>query len=530
MRALDDIMEKFHNNIPSAAAIAGGDEKGQQPVDTAASDRKKIVFMGGPLPAGAIRSAFRSRKKDYRLKFVPQAEAIDIARDETVMGLFMTAPLPGADWREFIKKLKFLNGQIPVIVLQEQEDESMALRALAEGAYDCAAMDRPGFEGRLPFMLEKAAARSAYDANRHWLESIVFENHTRWLAFFDAITDFIFMVDENDRILKINAALASAYGKHPKDVTGMRWQDFLGQELAAELKALKGKNGSQPAERKIKDDYYLVSVFPLRYEEQDLTIYFLKNITEMRRLKDQLFYSDKLASIGLLVSGVAHEINNPLTGIIAYTELLKMRVADEEQSVVAGKIMASAERCRKIVENLLTFSRQRTLAKSFESINDIIDRTVELRSYWLRLGGVEIVRDYGAVPAFFMDTQQMQQVLLNILINAEQAISDGGVEKGRIEFKTSFDADSRRMTVRITDNGPGIPEQIIDKIFDPFFTTKPVGIGTGLGLSISHGIIGEHGGSIRVERPAEGGCRFIIEVPQKQTEEIMKEQGKEGGR
>ncbi len=529
MSALDDIMEKFHNNIPAAAGTSAGG-KGQQVSDMAANDRKKIVFIGGPLPAADIKSAFRSRRKNYRLKFVPEAEAIDIARDETILGLFITAPLPGAGWREFIKKFKFLNGQIPVIVLQEREDETMALQALSEGAYDCVAMDWPGFAGRLPLVLEKAAARSAYDANRHWLESIVFENHTRWLAFFDAITDFIFMVDENERILKINAALASAYGKHPKDVTGMKWHDFLGYELAGELKALRSNNVSQPAERKIRDDYYLISVFPLRYEEQDLTIYFLKNITEMRRLKDQLFYSDKLASIGLLVSGVAHEINNPLTGIIAYTELLKMRATDEDQQTVAGKIMASAERCRKIVENLLTFSRQRTLAKSFESINDIIDRTVELRSYWLRMGGVEIVRDFAQVPALFMDTQQMQQVLLNILINAEQAISDAGVEKGRIEFKTSFDPDSRRVTVRITDNGAGISEQIIDKIFDPFFTTKPVGIGTGLGLSISHGIIGEHGGSIRVERPPEGGCRFIIEVPQKQTDEIMMEQGKEGAR
>ena len=492
-------------------------------------NRNKIIFIGGPLPSESIKNAFSARNKDYRIKFVQEANALELLRDESIMGLFITAPLPGGQWREFIKKFKFLNGQVPIIVLQEQEDESMALQALSEGAYDCIAMDWPGFAARLPLLLEKAAARSAYDSNRHWLESIVFENHTRWLAFFDAITDFILMVDEDERIVKINAALSSAYGKHPKDVTGMKWREFLGEELATELKTLRNAGVGQPVERKMKDDYYLVSVFPLRYEEQDLTIYFLKNITEMKRLKDRLVYSDKLASIGLLVSGVAHEINNPLTGIIAYTELLRMRTADEEQQTVAGKIMASAERCRKIVENLLTFSRQRTLAKSFESINDIIDRTVELRSYWLRLGNVEIIRDYAAVPSLFMDSQQMQQVFLNILTNAEQAISDTGAGKGRIEFKTSFDPAARKMTVSITDDGPGIQEQIIDKIFDPFFTTKPVGVGTGLGLSISHGIIVEHGGAIRVERPSEGGCRFVIEIPQKQTSEIVMEHGEGNG-
>ena len=490
--------------------------------------KKKLVFLGGPLPVQEIKKAVTARAGGrYLLKFIPRAEGFSHREADGLRTLVITDPLPGAGWQEFVKKFKFMNNTVPVIVLGACEDEAACLEALRAGAHDRLSMDGPDFAAGIARSVEKAIARQAYDDKRNWLEGIFFENHTRWLAFLDAITDFIFIVDERQSIIKVNSALAGAYGRHPKDVTGMTSAELLGVELASELEEIRKNRPAQPVEKKINDNYYLVSVFPLRYENQDLTIYFLKKITEMRRLKEQLFHSDKLASIGLLVSGVAHELNNPLTGIVAYTELLKMKAGPGGPDEVIGKIMVSADRCKKIVENLLTFSRQQAFTRSFEYINDIIDRTVDLRSYWLRLGSVEVARDYAEVPALFMDAQQMQQVLLNILINAEQAISDAGLENGRIEFKTSFDPGSRKMTIRVTDNGPGIPEQIIDKIFDPFFTTKPIGIGTGLGLSISHGIIGEHGGSIRVERPAEGGCRFVIEIPQKQTEEIIREQGKE---
>lgn len=240
----------------------------------------------------------------------------------------------------------------------------------------------------------------------------------------------------------------------------------------------------------------------------------MKDATEMKRLKDQLYHSDKLASLGLLVSGVAHEINNPLTGILAYAELLYMRVNDEDVKKDLEKIMHGAERCKKIVENLLTFSRQRTPSRSLESINDIIDKAIDLRSYWLRTSNIEIIRDYGQdIPTLYIDSQQIQQVILNLILNAEHAIRESKKERGMIRFSTSFNRRDQRIIVSITDNGTGIPKEIIHRVFDPFFTTKPVGIGTGLGLSISHGIIMEHGGTISVQSEAGEGTTFVIELP-----------------
>ena len=134
-----------------------------------------------------------------------------------------------------------------------------------------------------------------------------------------------------------------------------------------------------------------MSSFPLEYDNKLTTIYVLKNITEIRRLREQLHHADKLASLGLLVSGVAHEINNPLTGVIAYAELLRMELAEKEGKVKVKKILDSAERCKKIVDNLLTFSRQQTSSKSLESINDIVERALDLRNYWLTVHNIQIV-------------------------------------------------------------------------------------------------------------------------------------------
>jgi signal transduction histidine kinase len=266
-------------------------------------------------------------------------------------------------------------------------------------------------------------------------------------------------------------------------------------------------------EKKIDDDIYQISIFPLQENGRFLTIHVLKNITEVRRLKDQLYHADKLASIGLLVSGVAHEINNPLTGTIAYTELLALKFTDGETRAELKKILDSAERCKKIVDNLLTFSRQRAPSRSLESINDIIDRAIGLRIYWLRANAIEIIRDYDPATTVFVDAQQIQQVVLNLLLNAEQAIRESGEAHGKIVFRTRSDKKRRRVIVTVSDNGPGIPQQIAAKIFDPFYSTKPVGEGTGLGLSISHGIITEHGGTIWFENNEGGGSAFWFELP-----------------
>jgi PAS domain S-box-containing protein len=392
-------------------------------------------------------------------------------------------------------------------------DEESILRALRDGAHDCVDGGRESYR-TYPAVALSAIARSETARESSELAQAVIRSQKQWMSIIDAITDFIFVLDGNQGIVQVNNAFASTIGNHPRTLIGKKIRDVFALDIPNEtfLQEILRDGVPRTYEKKSGDEIYQISIFPLQEKDRSFTIHVMKNVTAERRLKDQLYYSDKLASIGLLVSGVAHEINNPLTGTIAYTELLAMKVKDEDVKADLKKILDSAERCKKIVDNLMTFSRQRKTSRSLESINDIIDRAIDLQSYWLKAHHIEIVRDYDSASTVFVDAQQIQQVILNLIVNAEQAIMDAGQLNGRITLATKFNKDTKRVVITVIDNGPGIPQKIAAKIFDPFFTTKPVGIGTGLGLSIAHGIITEHGGTIRLET-GEGGAAFTIELP-----------------
>ncbi len=458
-----------------------------------------------------IRLSF-NRHGRYDLTFISTASAgLEILKREGFNAVFVSQYLPDMDGFKFIRGLKKAGIDIPVIMMVRDSGQNIISRALKEGAIDILTKTLRYFD-YMPYVYERAMARFELERERLEIEGLIKDSQRQWIAIFDSITDFVFMTNAEHRILRTNLAMAEAFEKHPKDIIGIKCYELFGideSKLICKLPELP-----RTEEITIRDQTYLISVFPLKYNNQQFFVHVMKNVTEMKRLKEQLYYSDKLASLGLLVSGVAHEINNPLTGILAYSELLGMKVNDEVLKKDIEKIINSAERCKRIVENLLTFSRQRTPSRSLESINDIIDRAIELRAYWLRSNNVEVVRNYSNnIPTIYVDSQQIQQVLLNIILNAEHAIMEARKERKIIEIITSFDAKRQMIIIKITDNGTGIPKDVIHRVFDPFFTTKPVGVGTGLGLSISHGIIAEHGGNIYVESEVGQRTTFTIELP-----------------
>jgi two-component system NtrC family sensor kinase len=232
---------------------------------------------------------------------------------------------------------------------------------------------------------------------------------------------------------------------------------------------------------------------------------------ELESSHEQLLQSAKLAAIGELVSGVAHEVNNPLAAISLYSELLLDEVDDERASTHLQIISAQAERAIDIVENLLSFARKHEPKRSYVSINDSITSTAQLRAYDLNLDNVKVTLDLDPnLPMTMADFRQLQQVFLNLITNAEQALreADG---KGAITVTTR--RHDNAIQIDITDDGPGIPTARLGRIFEPFYTTKDVGKGTGLGLSICHGIVEEHSGRIRVESTEGTGTTFTIEIP-----------------
>jgi PAS domain S-box-containing protein len=463
-----------------------------------------------------IRSAFHRAGGEAVPVFVLSLqEALAFLRQESAMALFLNGRLSGSEITALLRE-RDNTGQreLPIILIVPSQESPQGLQPVPDGIDNIVA-DEQNSINLYPLVAQHAALRRASGRLRAEHADAIVRSQKQWMSIIDAITDYIFVIDEQHRLVRVNSSFATAFRMHPRDVAGKKCSELFGADLLGDCaqEDLRYDDKPRTFEKVIGGETYQISIFPLREGDRCLTIHVMKNITEIRRLKEQLHHADKLASIGLLVSGVAHELNNPLTGTIAYTELLGMKVSDQGIKQELTKILESAERCKKIVDNLLTFSRQRAPSKSLESINDIVDRAIDLRNYWLRASSIEVVKDYDPVSTVFVDSQQLQQVMLNLLLNAEQAIVGSGQKRGKITFTTRSDKENQRILVRITDNGPGIPPQTMSRIFDPFFTTKPVGVGTGLGLSISHGIITEHGGTIYAENREEGGAAFTVELP-----------------
>lgn len=235
-----------------------------------------------------------------------------------------------------------------------------------------------------------------------------------------------------------------------------------------------------------------------------------KTVETLKTTRAQLVQSEKLSGIGEFVAGVAHELNNPLTSVIGFAELLNQQDVDEKHKKFSKRIVQSAERCHKIVQNLLSFARQHTPERKQADLNTIVESVIEILQYELRTSNIEIKKELQAnLPPLLADAHQLQQVFLNILNNARQAMEGRNGSSVRIATRAAGD----RLEVVFADNGPGISEENMSKIFNPFFTTKPIGKGTGLGLSLSYGIIQEHGGDIRVQSKLGEGTTFTISFP-----------------
>jgi two-component system NtrC family sensor kinase len=235
---------------------------------------------------------------------------------------------------------------------------------------------------------------------------------------------------------------------------------------------------------------------------------------ETRDLYHQLLQAEKMAALGQTISGVAHELNNPLATILTWAERLSEKISDDSplrQSVET--ILSESDRAARIVRNLLTFARKRQTTRAMVDINQIVREMLALRSYEQRVSNVNVIDALAAgLPQVFADGHQIQQVLLNLIINAEQAmLSANG--RGVLVVRTWHDAQQESVVLEINDDGPGIPEELQPKIFDPFFTTKEVGKGTGLGLTVAYAIVQEHGGRIRLESRPPGGASFYVELP-----------------
>src|SRR5437773_5218934 len=344
-------------------------------------------------------------------------------------------------------------------------------------------------------------------------------SEARYRNLFESASDAIVTLDANGRFTTFNHAAENISGYPRQELVG-QWfapllpDDELPKALMHFQKALAGETGLFETTFIRKDrEYRTIQVTYSTPQKDEEVRCVIRDVTDQKMLQEQLIQSEKMSAIGQLVSGVAHELNNPLAGISAFAQLLLTEKRfPPDQRTAAEMIYAEARRASRIVQNLLTFARQHKPERTSTSLNQVLDDALELRGYELRVLGIEVVRDYDEdLPETMADAHQLQQVFLNLITNAEQAMEKSPRESQRLIVRTRRTGAVIRMDVE--DTGPGIPPNLLERIFNPFFTTKPTGSGTGLGLSISLGIVREHEGRIWAENAPQGGARFIVEVP-----------------
>jgi two-component system NtrC family sensor kinase len=350
------------------------------------------------------------------------------------------------------------------------------------------------------------------------------ESEERFRQISESVAEIVYLLDHrNHKLLWVNESFKELYG-YPGDDFYQNpdfWLEFVHPDDRAGIEtALEDQlsNGKLELEyRIIRPDQTVRLIydrtFPILNEAGEVyrIVGIAEDITERKRTEERLHETARLASIGELAAGVAHEINNPLTSVQGYSEMVLSKNLPEEVSADIQTIYDEAQRAAKIVQNLLFFARKRNTEKQYLDLNSVLSRALEMKSYDFRVSNVDVVTDLApGNHKTMVDEHQLVQVFLNILTNAEQAIHQEGAE-GQIWVTTTGSDDYINITIK--DDGPGMLPEDLGKIFEPFFTTKEVGQGTGLGLSISYGIIKQHDGDIWAESVEGEGTAFHITLP-----------------
>ena len=340
---------------------------------------------------------------------------------------------------------------------------------------------------------------------------------------FESLIDGITVTDRDRNIVQLNEAVVRMHGYHNK-------KELIGRN-AFQLIADKDRTRAMENQKKtLKDGHARVIQYTLltrdgrefpaemsaavlrdAFGNRTGFISITENITERKKMEEQLILTNRLTSLGELTSGIAHELNNPLTSVIGFSNMLLERDLPEDVKEDLEVINREAHRTAQVVGNLLTFARENPQEKRQVDLNKTIQTVLELRVYGQRINNIEINAQFAPdLPEIMADGFQLQQVFLNIIINAEHFMTEA---HGRGTLTITTERVRNVVRACFADDGPGIAQENLERLFDPFFTTKEVGKGTGLGLSICHVIVAEHGGRIYAESELGKGATFIVELP-----------------
>jgi histidine kinase len=362
-----------------------------------------------------------------------------------------------------------------------------------------------------------------------FLEREAQKSEEKYRTIFNTIPNPVFVLDGDTlKILDCNDSVTAVYGFHKEEILMSSFTDFFEEgereEISSKIKSVNVLDRARQIRKDGMAIYVNIRVSMSEYSGQKVFLVTTSDITMRLMAEQQLIQASKMATLGEMATGVAHELNQPLSVIKTASSFLKRKVAKKEaiedkiMQTMAGEIDSHVDRASKIITHMREFGRKSEVAKEKVQVNGVLKRALELFSQQLKLREIEVIQDLEEnLPVIWADSNRLEQVFVNLLINARDAIEKRW-EKGnqkeaskRILLRTQM--KDGMVTVEVTDTGTGIPESILDKIFEPFFTTKNVGKGTGLGLSISYGIVQDYDGIIKVNTEEGEGTTFIVQFP-----------------
>ena len=329
-----------------------------------------------------------------------------------------------------------------------------------------------------------------------------------------SIPNAVAVIGQNRQIIMVNRAFEQTFHLTKDETENTVIEHIIPTAplVDAVIQVLTSGKSKYQVESRIKQETrerLLVTDIISMQKNEALAVF--RDVTEEREIQDRLYLTDRLASVGEMAAGIAHELNNPLTGVIALSELLLDGEIPEGMKEDLESISQEGQRAAGVVKNLLAFARKHIISPQPTEINAVIKEVLKLRAYEHKVSNIEVITHFNPdLPEIVADRFQMQQVFLNIVLNAEQAMIES---HGRGTFVITTKLLEDCIKISFADDGPGIPPEIVNRIFDPFFTTKEVGKGTGLGLSICYGIITKQGGKIYTQSNKSTGATFIIELP-----------------
>jgi len=442
-------------------------------------------------------------------------EAVNGAQCVEVFGqlkpdvILLDVMMPVMDGFAACARLRQLPGgdKVPIVMISVLDDHQSVTRAFEVGATDYMTK---------PLNVQILLNRVHYMLSAMRTERLISRAKKEWEATFDAVADLIVLTDLNGLIVRCNRATVERLGVKFVDILGRPIKEVLLRDL--ETKELGITISGREVELPSLGGCFAISVYPIHVQDSlDGLVYVMRDITERKQMEAQILASQKLADLGTLAAGIAHEINSPLQVITGVSQTLLDRHASgtlDAERLQKGLITIhrSGWRCAEIVRALRTYAHASATELVATDLNEVVRDTLLLVENQLRSwDNIKITTELGEnLPTLHCDRNQMAQLLINLLTNARDAMPNGGT----IVIRTSYDPARQSILLSVSDTGVGIPEDVKDKIFDPFFTTKPPGQGTGLGLAIVAGIIRAHHGEISLQTGVGKGTTFTVMLPQ----------------